>query len=304
MEPTRLEQSVFKTVAWFSLFGYPLTVFEVHKWLIEPDGRYDLAQVYKVLETSEWLSRRVWQEGAFVSLRGTDRHEGQVARRHERFLDAVRKYRLARRASAYMKLVPGVRAVSVGNTLAFWHTDETSDIDLFIVTSPGRLWSSRLLLVLPFVLLGKRPGTPGVKDPFCFSFFVDADSLQLESLCLERDYYMAMWVKSLVPLFDRSGVMGEVARVNRWADVMHPHARGRCVHGAHETASVPSFGVQPRLFDRVCASFQRKRLPALIADQANQDSCVVVSDQVLKFHTNDRREQYRDAYERIIEKHV
>ncbi|TAL50619.1 hypothetical protein EPN81_02360 [Patescibacteria group bacterium] len=301
-----LEQSILRTVLWFSQFSYPLTLFEIWKWLLKPERPYELAQVYVIVERSEWLNDQLEVENGFYALKGSGVKQ-LVEGRQDRFLDAERKFRVLRRAAHYFSLLPGVRAVAAGNTLAWWSTSQDSDIDLYVVTRPGHIWSTRFWLVLPFLLCGRRPthGQPSsVQDPFCFSFFSTTQRLNFEELCLPRDYYMAFWVRSLVPVLDRDGSLATLQAENRWVSRSLPNAQPRTSHHRHEPYRVPSIPLQWSLTEPFFRSVQRNRLPVPLRELANLDSRVVVTDEMLKFHDNDRREQYRDTYESLLERYL
>ena len=303
---TDLEQSVMRTILWFPQFSHPLTVFEMWKWLLEPERAYGLAEIYAILERSPWLQEKLESYNGFFALKGSGIQK-LIEGRQERFLDAERKFRALRRAANYFSLLPGVRSVAAGNTLAWWSTAKDSDIDLYIVTRPGHIWSSRFWLVVPFLLMGRRPThgqSSSVQDPFCFSFFSTNERLNLEELCLPRDYYMAFWVRSLVPVLDRDGSLATLQSENRWVSRSLPNAHPRAKHHRHEPRHVPSLPLQWRLTESFFRSIQRNRLPAHLRELANLDSRVVVTDEVLKFHDNDRREQYRDTFESLLERHL
>ncbi len=318
-----LEQVIHRTVTWFSLFETPVTVFEIWKWMLSPDRVYTLEEVYEaVSESNATPTDAKALVGKKVAL--NNGFKGTLVPSHQdRFLDATRKYKKLRRAVRYLKLVPGVEAIAAGNTLAWWNTRPDSDIDLFIVTRPGMIWLARLLCVTPFALLGKRPGKSGI-DPFCFSFFVTSDVLDLSSLRLPGgDPYLAYWTSSLVPVFDRGGVWEKFREANRWTETVLPHTASPSTHsipqGRHEdTRRATRFTRSgsklfrllqqiPLLFperakrveglNRLARSFQLKRLPKQIKTLMNKDSRVVVTDQMLKFHDNDRRAEYRDMLE-------
>ncbi|MBI4592023.1 hypothetical protein HY733_01080 [Candidatus Uhrbacteria bacterium] len=303
---TDLEQSILRTILWFSLFSYPLTVFEIWKWLLKPERAYGLAEIYAILERNLWLQEKLETFNGFYALKGSE-VEKLVVGRQERFLDAERKFRVLRRAAHYFSLLPGVRAVAAGNTLAWWSTTKHSDIDLYIVTRPGHIWSSRFWLVIPFLFLGRRPSqdqSSNVRDPFCFSFFSTTEKLNLEELCLPRDYYMAFWVRSLVPILDRDGSLARLQSQNRWVSRSLPNALPRSSHRRHQPRFVPRLPLQWRVTEPLFRWFQRNRLPVHLRELANLDSRVVVTDEMLKFHENDRRAHYRDQFEILLAKHL
>lgn len=53
----------------------------------------------------------------------------------------------------YIKWIPGLRMVAVSNSLAMHATHEDSDIDLFIISAPHRVWIVRTLVLLTATLL-------------------------------------------------------------------------------------------------------------------------------------------------------
>lgn len=270
---TPVEHAILKTVAWFSLFEAPVTVFEIWKWMIDPDRAYGLEEVYAALEGEGLRGKLVGKDGFWaVCPFGKDPKlsfgtvQSLALERRERFLDAARKYGKLRRAARYFALIPTVESVSAANTLAWWNTRPDSDIDLYVTVRPGALWTTRLLMVAPFALLGKRPGATEV-DPFCFSFFATSDAPPVSAFALPGgDPYLALWERSLVPVYRR-----EKAQVTRHA-----------------------FQALWSVLEPIARKIQMRRLPMRIRRMMNADSCVVVTDQVLKFHDNDRREEYRD----------
>ena len=307
LQSTDLELSIFRTICWFSVFHYPLTTFEIWKWLLCPSRPYDLFEVSQALTNSAWLKEKLNQKDGFWTLH-SDPLSSMVEERHKRFLNSVGKYRKLRRACYFFQLLPNVKAVASANTLAWWHTTNESDIDLYIMTDPNRIWSTRFFLVLPFALFGNRPqqlNEVKVNDPFCFSFFTTTEALQMESLKYgDEDPYLAYWIKSLVPMLDRSEIFSQLVSVNRWVDVILPNARQRLSHPSHKARRLFSIPIQWSLFEPLFRSIQRNRFPSNIRDLANKDSRVIVSDQILKFHNSDRREQFTKEYKEIYEREI
>lgn len=305
--PTDLELAIFRTLCWFSVFEMPLTRFEIWKWLLVPSRAYDLLEVDQTLSTSTWLSHRLCETQGMYTL-NTAPISVYLQERHRRFLDASRKFYKLRRACAFFRTLPGVEAVAAANTLSWWHTTQQSDIDLYIITKPNRIWSSRFFLVLPFLIMGHRPhhahDTP-IRDPFCFSFFSTTNALQLETYKWNaRDYYLAYWVKSLVPMFDRSNILTHVSTLNKWTDGMLPNARPRIEHPVHRSFRLPKLPIQWSMFEPVFRSLQRNRFPRILRELANKDTRVVITDETLKFHENDRREQFLQRFEDAYQRHL
>lgn len=292
--PSVLEAAIVRTAAWFSLFDYPLTAFEIWKWL---GLKSSLVEVEKALAESVWLRGRLEFHGGFFVLGGRPA-ETLIALRQERWLEAARKFKKLNRAARYFSLFPFVRAVFACNTLAWRHTAPASDIDLFIVVAPGTIWLARFLFVTPFRLLGRRPKQT-VADPFCFSFFVTDDNLSLEKLLLpDGDPYMAYWLASLVPVFDRGEIQRRLTEKNKWIFGSLPNAFSNFSNEKNRFFLPLNF---LRVFEGLAKRLQEKFFPPQIKAAANLDSRVVISDSVLKFHLNDRRAYFRDEGKKIYE---
>ncbi|MEK9131166.1 MAG: hypothetical protein AAB429_03580 [Patescibacteria group bacterium] len=293
--PTDLEQSIFRAVAFFSLFEYPLTGFEVWKWLAGPQVAYRLEEVLFCLAKSPWLADRLETQDGFFVRRG---QLSMILTRHARFLDATRKFKRLRRACRYLAFLPMVKMLAVCNTMAWMNTKPESDIDLFVVVKPGRMWTARAFVVLPFALLGRRPKI-GAVDPLCFSFFASTDAVDLRVVRLgKEDWYLAQWVRSLVPMADRNQA-ANVTRLNDWAAGLFPNSYGVAPARPRRVKTWKGHPDLGRLLEPVFRRLQKSRLPAEIQSLANKDSRVIVSDQMLKFHPNDRRAEFSAKLEML-----
>lgn len=291
-----LREAVLRTIAYFDIFEYPLTSFEVWKYLEMPKGHVTIHEIEEEL-------MRVREDGVlncthgFWTLVG---REAAVTVRHERHQIAFRKFARARRAAWLLGKMPWIRMVAVCNTLAWNHARDESDIDFFIVTAPGALWKARFSAVLPFALMGLRPNGGRVRDPLCFSFFASETALEFQELALAPDDpYLLRWVASVVPLYDPDGLIEALWDANPWVLRALPHARPssvsdeRRVHGAR---SAWNEELRSGIFESLARGFQMIRFPESIRRVMNVDHRVVVTDDILKFHENDRRHEYREAY--------
>src|SRR4029453_17664939 len=91
-----------------------------------------------------------------------------IGRRREQEERAASRMNKARRMSRFIGSFPFVRGVMLSGSIDKGVLDEDGDIDYFIITSPGRLWVARTLLILykKIFLLNSR------RD-FCVNYFVD-----------------------------------------------------------------------------------------------------------------------------------
>jgi hypothetical protein len=94
------------------------------------------------------------------------------------------------------------------------------------------------------------------------------------------DPYMDFWIATLLPLYDAGGVFDEFRKVNE----------GRGLEGRKS-------GKASGRIERLAKNIQMRKFPERIRSMANVDSRVVISDDVLKFHVNDRREAFKERFE-------
>lgn len=292
-----MEQAILKALVYFDLFEYPLTAVELWKY-VPVARRSSLAEVIAGLAALA-ARGRVEHHGGFWTLR--DR-AAIINTRLSRYSASERKYARAKQAVRFLKQIPSIRMIAVANTLAWNHAREGSDIDLFIVTLPGAVWKSRLLGVTPFALLGLRPRAGAERDKFCFSFFAAESALDLAPFAITPDDpYLLYWAATLMPLYDPDGLIEGFWEANPWigerlpnAWPAHPCARRR---SAAPLASTRDFTSSASRIGEQCArAVQLLRLPPTLRGMMNIDGRVVITDEVLKFHVNDRREEIVTRY--------
>lgn len=290
-----MRKEILKTLVYFNLFDYPLTSLELWKFLQSKES-CTLAELLTALEDPE-LQKQIEQKNGFIFLRG---REPIVELRRERYSIAERKYRKVLWAVRFLRLIPMIRFVAVANTLALSYSRDNSDIDLFIVTRPGSIWLSRLLAVTPFALLGLRPKFGSERDTFCFSFFATETALDLSSIALSEDTYLLYWAATLVPVYDPDGLMEALWDENPWilrtlpnVYAMYSSTRRFIKSNA---GKIKTFKESSGFLETLARSFQILRLPEPIRTIMNLDSRVIVTDEILKFHENDRRDEIQKRY--------
>jgi hypothetical protein len=99
---------------------------------------------------------------------------------------------------------------------------------------------------------------------------------------------------SLVTIFDRDDVFAEMWESNKWAEsvIGLSYVRAQSdIHRKKQThVDVPSW------VENLARKLQKKMFPQVVTQMANRDNKVVVSDAMLKFHANDRREFFKERH--------
>ncbi|MBI2990350.1 MAG: hypothetical protein HYY51_04190 [Candidatus Magasanikbacteria bacterium] len=305
-EPLRV--SILKTLAFFDIFDYPLTSQELHTWLWSYEDFIVERDFLKFLDSLKQNGELELVSG-YVVLPG----RGAIVHiRQQKIWLLEKKMEIARKGIRKLRWVPFVRAVFVCNTLAFAWPKKDSDIDVFIVTKAGRLWISRFLVSCILSLFGLRRGKTKIQDKLCLSFYVTDNALDISDLVLEEaDIYLVYWLARLLPVYDPSQVYSQIMDANVWikkylsqASFGYRVAPGWIVPEAKAQKRARHFfevmweGKYGNFLEDQARSLQRAKMSRNTNSVQNEpDTRVVINDSRLKFHENDRRAQFKSAWE-------
>jgi predicted nucleotidyltransferase len=191
-----MEKSIISTLTYYDVLGgYPLTAFEIYKYL---GKTVSFDELLKTLSQFK-------QKNGFYYLND----DSLVQQRIERQKIADRKWKKIRRIVFWLQMVPFVRAVGVSGSLAINNTRRESDLDLFIVAQKGHIWTVRGLLMALTQLIGQRRHGQIVDNKVCLNWFVTNESLELGLKNMSRAHFCAQ----LTPLWgDFSGFF----TANQW----------------------------------------------------------------------------------------
>lgn len=297
-ERTGLERSLLATLHYFDLADYPVTLMELVRYRYDVNGEVgsigDRATPAISLISSVLQKLSIPSQDGYYFLPG---REAIVRLRQRRHRLAESRYRRAQRVARWIGFLPSVRLVAVSNSLSLSNADADSDIDLFIVTRPGMLWVTRLIAVGTLALLRLRP-EPGSRDgKLCLCFFVTENAMDLSRVAAsDDDPHFRNWITSFVPLYDAGGAMNDFLAANSWIAGRLPAAvvarRSRVDRGS------PLFFLAPllRLLEPAARAYQFRRFPRAILERVGNDPNVIINDDMLKFHLNDRRAEYEERF--------
>lgn len=290
-----LTKAIIEVIAFFDLHDCPLTSFEIWRYLrikCEPDD------VVRALRSEELNSKLHYKNG-FYFLTG---REENVEVRMERYNLTDKKMKRALRMARLFKFIPWIRMMAVANTVGAHNMKKEGDIDFFIVTDERRIWITRFFCVLIAEALRLRPAKNIIKNRICLSFFTTPSKLNLNEFMdssLDPDINYVYLIAGFVPIYDRGQNVLEFKKANRWMKNYLPNFELPDIHN-NRMVRAPRFirfkNITGLIFGKLEGFFKmisyRMMNPEIIK-MKNLDTRVVVNDQVLKLHLNDkRRENY------------
>jgi len=300
-----LEKAIISTIIYFDIFNYPLTSLEVYKYLLWPTGKkadVSLFEIKRMLETSPLLKKRIQTKQGFYFLTG---RETIISRRKQRYLIAEKKLLRARKFIKLLSKLPFVQTIHICNSLSYSNSREDSDIDLAIVCQPNAIWLTRILAVTLMELLGQRPSDEKMKNKICLSFYVSDDNLDLENYQSEcPDIHFIFWQSQFLPIYQRN--KNSFSESNAWSRKYLPNQisqtanNRRAIYHDSKTKRICENMLCRFLknyLNKSAKKYQLKILPTKLKVANQQPTTdVVLENNILKLHANDRRQEYNQKW--------
>lgn len=302
------QTAILRTLAYFDVFDYPLTADQVWRWLYPETGQnmdVTLENVRAVLESAV-REHKVAFVDSYYCLPG---RENIVHIRNRRWQFGQKKWRRARAAARFLEIVPFVRMVAVVNTLAIDNAQAGSDMDFLIITAPHRIWMTRLMVTGIISMLGYRRHGDKIKDRICLSFYATTEAMDFSKLQLQpTDPHFTFWTSQAVPLINDKETYEKYQAANAWVNkllpnawswdwkkrVLKPNKHLRMIKAYFETAFSQPIG---DMLEGMARDRQLAKMEKNTKSKAKEGTTeVVISDDMLKFHEDDRRGRYNEKY--------
>ena len=208
---------ILATLTYYDLFDFPLTLEEIEKFLIQPEvlnkgSTFESRSSRSNLEESVEISRlnlgiqkeieKLVREGLVIEDRGfytLSKREQIIPVRIRKMQIAQKKLEHARRVAGWMSLVPYIRGVFASGSLALQNTSEDSDLDFFVITKAGRIWTARFLVtgLLSFLGVRRKANQQIAPDKVCLNHYISDDALEIKN----QNIFTARIYAHLVPLY-------------------------------------------------------------------------------------------------------
>ncbi len=253
-----IERAIVKTLIYSDIFDYPLTAGEIYRRMI---GNPDLKSRAGTEETLRHLmdQGRVEKKGKYYFLPG---REKIVKLRKKREKYSREKMKIARQTAKLIKIISTVKFVGVTGSVAAGNAKKEDDIDFFIISSAGWLWTTRLLVTLLVGLTGRRrrPGESKVKNKICLNMFVDESSLDADSqvrLGFAHNLFIANEIAQLRPIINKDKTYQKFLSANQWVKNFLPNAfKEKTLQVENFNYLVRSHQIVDRLWDKLLMKIQ------------------------------------------------
>lgn len=210
MKELSLDESIVKTLGYSGIFDFPLTREELFPRLMlcRTTRSAFTRAVNKLIKEG-----RIQEKDSYLALTNID---ALIRSRRKRLTPSRNKIELARARARLIALHPHVVAVFATGALAVENSPPSDDIDLMIITKPGRLWLTRMFITPALDLFGarRRPESSETNDLLCLNIYLTSSSLALTPPM--QNIYSAYELIQARPLVDKSGLSERILTDNPW----------------------------------------------------------------------------------------
>lgn len=284
-----LQIAIVKTAAYSQVFGADLNFKVLRSYLLS-------SQLYFPLEILQaWID---WP-------RNQDFNRPSLAKNPPSYQQiAQHKWNQLRPLLGLISFLPSIEAVMVTGSLAI-NPQAEDDVDFLVITSPGTLWITRLMVSVWSQWHGRlrrrQDNQLAVNDKWCFNYWLTSNNLQLS----DTNLYQARELVQAVTIYDRSKIALSWLLLNSWASQFTAHGwytawhRTQCLLNHQALIWYLPFLRQVallllRMLNGVAFIWQKKFMKVIPSD------LVVELDQAI-FHRAKRAQQVQQEYEKILE---
>ncbi|HEX2909158.1 MAG TPA: glycosyltransferase family 1 protein [Chloroflexia bacterium] len=137
-----LELAILETVLYADIFSFALNSLEIHHYLIGMSA--SLAAIQARLHNSAYLQKHLEKRGDYYYLKG---HFTAYEQRQASNFAIEKQWRMARRWGKVLQAVPFLKTALITGSLAAGSAHPGDDLDLLLITEPGRLWTCRAFVI-------------------------------------------------------------------------------------------------------------------------------------------------------------
>jgi hypothetical protein len=286
------ELAIVRSVIYASLFDYPLSPDQLHQTLLE--SRQDLSEILSTFASSKSLQAVIEFRDGFFFPAGRDRLVDERRRREARSRTFLARHR---RFLALVCAMPYTRLVALSGSIAHMNLECDGDLDLFIVTRQGHVWSVTVAILLLAKLMRCR-------RTVCANFVIDDSHLWLE----QQELFTANQVIHLKPLVGET-TFREMLAANPFIARLYPNFRGsdtsdipflpNAAPARAKTALEVLLDVPSRIAEAICrpayGSYLRRRSASW-----RSAAQVRLLPGYLKLHSQSHRQSILERFDRAV----
>jgi hypothetical protein len=221
-----------------------------------------------------------------------------VQKRKNRGKISERKLILAKKAARILSYIPSILFIGVSGSLALRNTEEYDDIDFFIITEEGTIWSTRFFTLILLHVLGirRKKYSRATKDIVCLNMIIEKKAVAFPRP--KQDTYIAHEIAQLMPLINKRQTYEYFLVANRWLHAYLPNV-------ITPPNNLPRYEKEYRSFLHTIVNVLAiesllKKIQLFSINRTKTTE--TISNNFLAFHPHDNRKRILDVYNHRLKK--
>jgi len=285
-----VDEAIIRSLCYSDIFSYPLRVEEIVRYVTGVKMTIDEAA--ERLRASEPLKALVRTDGDFYFLDG---REANCQLRKDREAESRQQLAISQRRLVPLQGIPFLRMAAVTGALAALNAPAGDDVDLLIISSRKRTWTTYF-----FLRLWRRFGH---NPDFCFNVFLSEGDLVFR----KENFFYAREILGALPIYN-TGSFERFLDANPWIyDVFPSYDRGRDRQMYHIPRS-PRWVRRQRLLEKLLAGipgdlfeFTIRTIQTRRLDSSSPGAAMSMRRNRIKLHKRDNRSPIMVKFDERVE---
>ncbi len=201
-----IEERILSTLTYSDIFDFPLTLNEIHKFLIT-NRKISKKTIKSVLGSSKEIRKK----GIFYFLQERERIVGLRINREKESNNKITKNIGLIKILGY---IPTIRLIAISGSVSVGNAKKNDDLDLFVICRKNTIWFSRFLILSILFLFNKKRKFRGkkIRDKICVNMFLDEGSILIE----EHNLFIAKEISQILPVINKEKIYERFISKNQW----------------------------------------------------------------------------------------
>ena len=275
---------------------------------IEEIYRYQIDSNYTILELEQELAKTPQirlQNGLYGLEQDFDK---LLALRQEKGRESLRRYRRVIKYARLLISIPYIQGIFLAGSSSFstGNAKKSSDIDVFIITDPNRMWFARFWLTIITQILGIRRAGELEENRFCLNHYITSNNLTR----LDHNLYSAQLYSDYIAIGVESQILLEKFwQANAWRKDYFMQANAREYPVLSQLKPYPIKNWLESFFNHFSIDFwnylakliQRQKINSNTI-QSNSHNRIQIDDSELEFHPEPNSIKAEKIMQRVLQK--
>ncbi len=197
-----IKTNILNTLKYSFIFNFPLSVLEIHKYLISKE-KIEIKEIENFLMELYKEKKVVKKENIYSLLGAKNIWFTSKVKSEKSFEKILQK---TKKDLFLLKLFPFIKFIGLTGSVSAKNIKANSDIDLFTITSKNTVWFTRFFVVLYLKIIRKY------KKVYCANIYINEKDLEWES----KNIYIANEIARLYPIINKQKTYEKFIYKNKW----------------------------------------------------------------------------------------